>query len=231
MVDFVFLPVKNSNCKEDVGQFLFSLHGTESQDAHPPEPIVPHQDSVVAALPESVRSILSVMTLPDVPVLGIPEQDDQLTDQENNTIAYIAGYIVRKVRQKVCSTCKDFLTGEYESENPDHVFLSKKNYVGAKEGLIYPSNVFLSVVKQLETEFRNVVEEVVSGERVKSTLVCTLSKRVDMADLECRSCHLKTLVLHLVVNIRLHFAIKENNRMLVQNKDRKNRKTFKFSHL
>ena len=172
-------------------------------------------------VPMSVKAILSVCTLPN------EENAQGLSHQENNVLAYIAGYIMRKVKGKVCSICCNKITGELDPSNPNLDFLKTKSY----GYLSTPSNLLLGVVQLLELEYRKVITSDIYKVGLKANLVERLGKTRNLQMLECETCHLDILVLHLVVNIRLHHTIREINEGLRAYKDRNNRKTIKFSHL
>ena len=73
-----------------------------------------------------------------------------------------------------------------------------------KVGLAAPSCLLLGCVDLLEGQYREVADECIHGERAKVNLVASLAERVDLFILKCDVCHMKYVVLHLVVNILLH---------------------------
>ena len=95
----------------------------------------------------SVKSILSVCTL-------LIKDEESLTYQETNVLAYIAGYIVHKIEGKVCSSCTEKLLGIADTNNPSHDLIEMKSY----GGLIIPSQLLLGTVELLELEDRNSIE-------------------------------------------------------------------------
>ena len=121
MVDAVMVPSSNTNCINDVDEFLLTL--TSVDQKAPADQIAPHSsayDRLLEDLPASVRDLLSVCSLP-------PEEETSLDKQEFNVIAYIAGYIVRKLRKVVCNICVANITSEICDENEFHEFIKKKN--------------------------------------------------------------------------------------------------------
>ena len=225
MVDQVLIPVKSSNCKEDVDNFLFMLSDVAAPHMSSLVPATGPNLPAIESLPLQARSVVVASNI------CMPETEEMLSLQEDNVLAYIAGYIVRRLRHKLCTECQEKVVSTIDTKNQNHDFLVKKSYAGAKHGLTVPSDKLLDTVKQLELEFRKTVVRAVVGDHVKQTLASELNKHVDMTSFACAHCHLHLLVVHLMINIRLHFLLKDNNRMLVQNKDRKNRKTFQFNHL
>jgi hypothetical protein len=221
MVDAVLMPGRGANCTEDVDKFIFSLASVHTPGAL--QPPVPPPHPVMDDVPESVRAILSVCTLP-------PQAHDGLSDQETNILAYIGGYIVRKLQVKICHDCEEKITGEIEEDDVHHKFLAKKNLVDAKYGLMAPSGLLLGIIQQLELEYRKQIDVYMYSEHVKADLVAILLKEVHMNTLKCNTCHLELLIVHIMINIRLNHTLKISNRSLRDSKSRKNRKELKFSH-
>ena len=159
-----------------------------------------------------------------------PPQESDLSLQETNVLAYIGGFIVRKVRDKVCNTCKEKITSIICPDNESHQFLAAKNYSGVKEGLLVGSTVLTNLLKQLESEYRSIIDDVIPAPHVKASLAQSFLKIVPGC-LKCDLCHLPSLIVHFMINIRLHHTIRQVNHMLRDQKERKNRKMLKFSHL
>ena len=162
-------------------------------------------------------SIPSVCTLP-------AKGEESLTYQETNVLAYIAGYIVHKIKGKMYSSCTEKMLGIADTNNPNHDLIEIKSY----GGLIIPSQLLLGTVELLELEYRNSIESCLHQDHLKAS---KLSKVDNLQRLQCDVCHLGILVMHLYLNIRLHHTTKEINRGLIESKDRRNHKTLKFSHV
>lgn len=65
---------------------------------------------------------------------------EQLSLKGKNVLVYIAGYINREVRNKVCSSSEKLLYTSVETGDTDNLtFIKTKKYDGAKNGLIFPS--------------------------------------------------------------------------------------------
>ena len=73
-----------------------------------------------------------------------------------------------------------------------------------KVGRAAPSCLLLGCVDLLEGQNREVADECIPGERVKANMVASLAERVDLSILKSDVCHMESIVLHLMVNIRLH---------------------------
>ena len=152
MVDAAMTPSTNTTCTEDVDEFLMSLQSINPMQ-DPVESLVAQSayDTLVQQLPTEVRSILYVSTV-------FTEVNESLSTQEVNVLAYIAGYIVRQLRKKVCPPCVNKLISKLSSENPDHDLLRQKKYQDAKDGLITPSVALTDAVSTTEIQYRKVID-------------------------------------------------------------------------
>ena len=213
------IPSKGGNCEEDVDKFICTLENI-NKSTPPSLAPTPDEPSIMDTIPWSVKSILSVCTIPT-------KDEESLTYQETNVLAYIVGCIVRKIKGKVYSSCTEKLLGIADTNNPSHDLIEKKSY----GGLIISSQLLLGTVELLELEYRNCIESCLHQDHLKATLASKLSKVDNLQRLQCDVCHLGVLVMHLYLNIRLHHTIKEINHGLRESKDRRNRKTLKFSHV
>ena len=154
-------------------------------------------------------------------------EQEELTKQENNILAYIAGYIVRKIGKKCCQpcneTCNEKVGAPVDDDNPNHELIQEKSY----GKLQAPSQSLLGLVQLLELRYRKVITNIISKENVKSHLSHELSKVVQLQHFKCDHCHPHLLIVHIMINIRLYHSIREINNGLKDNKSRKNRKTIK----
>lgn len=222
MVDAVMLPGKGKNCIEDVDRFLLTMKNVTTTQCPTATPI--YHQSVTDHLPANVKSILAVCTLP---------ADEGLTDHETNILAYIGGYIVKKIQTKpaLCLSCLAKIKGSVMSDDVRHNFISAKNIQEAKCGLCAPSNALIGALQRMEIEYNLVIDQYINkAENVKATIVSSLLSNCKLQDLTCDVCHIEKVIAHLFCNIRLHHTIKITNSKLRDNKDRRNRKTLKFSH-
>ena len=87
MVSSVMTQSSSSNCSEDVDRFLLSLRG--SKDTTPVTTPLP-----VTTQPQHPPSDTIAMCM-------LMLQDASFSLQENNALTYIAGYIMRKLQDKV----------------------------------------------------------------------------------------------------------------------------------
>jgi len=215
MVDRIMIPSSRGNCKEDVDAFLFSLN-QKSTPAHVFLPDVVSDPEI----PESVRSLMAVFTLPQA-----------LSCEEENILTYIAGYICRKISSKVCEECRGQLSVPLDDNNPSHMFLSEKSYQGAKKGgLVVPSEALTALCTDAETIYREKCQEALHSTSVRTRLVSAITKGAGMYFTSC-ACPLIKLTVNLFVNIRLHHTLKEGNRDFVSVDGRRNRKLLKLKHV
>ena len=93
---------------------------------------------------------------------------DELTFSESNILAYIAGYVERKVRGKVCPDWASSLVCSGEEDDNDALsFIKCKNYSDAKEGFIRPSKSLLDIVERVQHTYRDTIENVGYSENVQ----------------------------------------------------------------
>jgi len=240
-VDALMVPSKSANCQEDVDAFLFTLG---KKDAEPTASAVAAaaaaegQDfagedlTSMLEIPDAVKSLMSVMILPKE-----ANTDEQLSTQERNVLTYIAGYVIRKVKGKVCNQCYTQIAGTLEESNEDQTFIAHKQYSYLKTGgLTVPREEFKDVLCQIETKFREVAPAAIHQDKVRIRILSAISKLPCVTSLYCtgsgaQRCALDKVVISLYVTMRLHFALKLNNQALTTTGMRRNRKTLKFSHL
>ena len=206
---------------------LLSVTMEEGDSDHPLEPMTLPDGTEVPEV-AAVESVVS--SLPQQGV-AVSTEDKILAAQQANILGYIGGYIASKLKPKVCSQCVDNLLGTLSSEDDDHKFLSNKLYAEAKVGLVVPSKALLEALKQLESQYCTLVEQVLHLGKLRLRLVSNLSQLPCLSPLACSNCKLHSLVVNLFVNIRLHHTLRLNCRNFVSVKSKKNRKTMKFSHV
>ena len=160
---------------------------------------------------------------------------EELSLQEKNVITYIGGYIVKKLKQKVplCESCLNKLicTDCEELNNSRFDFLKAKNYIDAKEGLQKPSSLLTDALEQCEIHYCKIIDDCIYLDGTKAALVSSIMNHVKFGHLMCETCKVHNVIVYIMVNIRLHHTIRQANVKLRDQKDRKNRKTMKFSHI
>ena len=131
------IPSKGGNCEEDVDKFICTL---ENINKSTPPSLVPTPDEPSIMDITHGVSILSVGTPPT------KDEKESLTYQVTNVLACIAGYMVHKIKGKVCSPCTEKLLGIADTNNPSHDLIEMKSC----GGLIIPSQLLLGTVELLE---------------------------------------------------------------------------------
>ena len=116
---------------------MTNLTATTPSATLPPPPVVTQHNSILMTIPENVRHI--VIDHCYVTIL------DAFSQQED-VITYIAGYIVRKLRSKVCVPCINVLHDAIDSDNPSHDLFNKKLYKDAVVGLTVRSKELVEVL-------------------------------------------------------------------------------------
>ena len=123
----------------------------------------------------------------------------------SHTFAYITGYIVRKIGKKCCQPCNEKIGARVDDDNPNHELIQEKSY----GKLQAPSQSLLGLVQLLELRYRKVITNIISKENVKSHLSHELSKVLQLQLFKCDHCHQHLLIVHIMINIRLHHSIRE----------------------
>ena len=174
-------------------------------------------------LPDSIKSLMAVFTL-------LPS----VSEEEDNILAYIAGYICRKLSPKVCTDCQTKLSGTINRLDPSHHFLREKQYDGTKKGgLAVPSTALTAVCTEAESLYRKHCEQVLHLGGIRSRLVSAISKGLSQDhDIACSNkCATLKLIINLFINIRLHHTLKDNNCEFSSSTGKKNRKLLKLQHI
>ena len=215
MVDAVMQPGSMSNCEEDVDDFQLTLSNTTPLERLPTCPMnVP----VLSDVPHDIQAL-------------VDSHPPELSLQESNAIAYIGGYVVRKIRDKVCMPCKQKISSVMSANSSNHAFLCTKAITDSKVGLFVPSSGLTDVLEQMEERYVRLIDSRMCIPGIKSSLISSFMESVDWGSMVCNSCRLQSLIAGLMVNIRLHHTIRLCNTTLRDKRDRKNRKVLKFSHL
>ena len=219
-VDSIMLPSPLSNCQEDVDQFLLTLDSI-SEAAHPPAQAP--NPSVRESLPQKVLALLAVTKY-------TPEKIFSIVDV--NFVTYISGYIVRKIRDKLCAVCQQRLMSSIDTSKPSHLFISLKAHSDAKDGLVTPSPELQQLVQDLESTYHDVYANILHMNCVRARFIRRLMEVAKRAMLECEDglCNPPPLIVGLFVNIRLHHSLRKATKDITNNKTRRNRKLMKFSH-
>ena len=227
------VPARGANCEDDLDTFLFTLADAKQRELQ--EPAASVQDDLAVdqdlELPQAVKDILGV-------TLGVKDinRDETVDAQERNILAYIGGYICRRLFQKHddCQHCATTLSMDITRTKQDHTFLSKKAYDEAKKGLIAPSDPFLDVLKEMESKYVSVVKQVLHMDKVRLRICSTVGNVPSLKRLSFHCNHAdmaRSYIVNMFVNMRLHHTLKLNNDGFESVGGRRNRKMMKFSHI
>ena len=107
----------NTNCKEDLDEFLLSLDSLPAKSGSK-EQVFQVQPSpykaLVSVLPDNVKGLLQLSSFQVEPRV---DEAEELSFSESNVLAYIAGYIIRRLRGKMSNDCTSKLICSSESES------------------------------------------------------------------------------------------------------------------
>ena len=230
MVDSFFLHSHGSNCEEDHDRSLLALGtmtaASQGIDAEETEAAGAASEAEGHLEPKVLNHLCTVTTL------ALSPTDDCLHVQEN-VICYIAGFIARKMRGKVCQGCSDTLTGSERGLTSEMLIKHKQFQSSQGEGLVFPSDELASVIKLAENTYRKNIEQFLHTDKIKTRLTDLLEKNVRQhTTLECltRTCQMLRNVIRLFTNIRLYFTLKDCSRSF-SGLQRRNRKLMKVTHV
>ena len=134
----------------------------------------------------------------------------------------------------MCPDCQSVLRGSVDENRGDLTFLQRKQLPDLKgEGLFILSLALVQVLESLEMVF-NKSEQLLHMDRVRERFTLRLDKEAaSVGLLRCPSgqCPLRSLVVHRFTTLRLHFALKENNRQFAAASKRQNRNLLKLEHI
>ena len=189
IVDNLLVPSQGSNCEDDLSDYLFSLDNLKSFGKK-------------ATLKSKLSKVVPSSIIHDVPSLPMHDQ---------NTNAYIGGWIAKKLSGKVCEDCTSKLTKQKTCSDERHVFLMNKQYDDIKldQGLKMPSDELFAFLETAELSFRKQAPSRINKPHVMHDLVkILLSNYKDDYFSSCQKCNLKFLILFQYIKCRLYFLVK-----------------------
>jgi hypothetical protein len=172
MVDQIFYHSDGSNCQADTSKFLLNL-GAMKSAVNASLSQAPEVDLPVEPMNEQFAELLLIAS-----PLPLPK-DPHAKAAEDNVLMYIAGYIAKKLELKVCSPCRELLTGSYSGKATE-LFIAHKQFKDLTgKGLQVPTSELFNAVQSLQTEYVACVGKILPGDNVKARLVKSLSKSFD----------------------------------------------------
>ena len=192
MVDSMLLVNEGSNCKEDLDSFLLNLTAPQSSSVKPtaafPSADIPNEPSHVIALIKTCR-IQDVI-------------------QAENTIAYIAGYVLKKIESIICENCISVL--KHNGNGPDrHLsFIACKQFENCTHGgLKKPSFLLTECIGLFEMIFQNNFDKLLKQKNIRQSLREKMLDQLDASSkklkgLKC-SCDTPVFAANVFISIRI----------------------------
>ena len=224
MVDKILIPSKVSNCQDDVDSFLVNL----TQDRASTIGTQQHLTMPHATEPLQMMNLLKSCAASDLIHL-------------ENAVAYVSGWILKKVYPLVCNECLvklEFYPQKGQATPLQLTLIEMKQYEDCIHGgLKRPSFHLFKTVKSFEQDFLNEVKMRMKDKNIRKTFSQQLLNSVIMKELKGEDCSCPTvhLVIQCFISVRLHHEIRMMNETIAEekiakHKIKKNRKLMKVSH-
>ena len=199
---------KAANCELDLDKVLLDLTSLKSQSAAPQQP--------------------ETQKLPGIEFVHVFAPPPDIAKQ--NICAYMAGYLLRKAKIS-CDRCQQQLILKKLPSTEKYKFLENKAYI-KEGGLVYPTEVVIKFLEDLEIVFNRAFEGVMHLKGVIRRL-CLNAEDVCQSWLLCtdKDCFKKVQgMMFLYMKVRVHHALKMSNSE-DKNKGKRNRKYLKLAHM
>jgi hypothetical protein len=209
VADKLFLHSSGSNCKADNDTILLDVA------------TVAVAKTVVVDTTSTKKDVLATA---DASNLTVP-----LSLPSTNVLAYIAGYLLRKVSVHECPVCFSNLCQQLpeQAEIPDSLELLRNKSLGA---LICPTPQMEQFVEKLEALFTSTFEWVIHMPFIVNRL-CNSSEEI-LQMVSCEHCQDKARAMaRLFMRVRVFHALKVNNLENSAKSLKRNRKMLKLAHL
>ena len=173
MVDSFFVHSQSSNCKEDYDKSLIALsalmetsQGTGTIECEPAE-----SEGHRECEPAEIEGHLEPTVLEQLyTATSLASSEDCLKHIQENVLSYIAGFIARKMQNKVCEACSDLLVGSKRGIDSEMLITHKQFENIEGEGLIYPSEPLTRLITAAEKSYRDNIEKVLHANKIKMRL-------------------------------------------------------------
>ena len=228
MVDMLFKTTKNKNCEDDLDHFLINLPCLDSTST-----ITADQNL------QEDQGLDEEEIVNQVAPQGEKDQINlELNIQNENIIAYISGYIVKKLKDKLCKNCSANISGSNADMNLTNITLLKNKIYSddCTIGLQVPSQELIKICMLLEDAYNKFSSQLFQSINLKKHLFRKLKNSVDQELILnlfiCdQACEAFNKIINLFLTIRLHHSLKLFNQEFAKTNKRKNRKIMKLSHL
>ena len=153
-----------------------------------------------------------------------------------NAIAYVSGYILKRLYETVCRECIAKLEHSSSGEQPRHLTLieQKQFKTCLHGGLKMPSFNLVKIVGLFEVGFQTHLKSLINKTKVRQTLKLKLLEGLDVTEIKGDFCNCQTVnyAVNIFISVRLHHEMKMRNEAMQQESSvsRKNRKMMKVSH-
>lgn len=234
LVDELLTVSSKSNCREDMDEKLFGLESlgvTNEVGVFSVENLAVTENSEVPHTADEPTAHIEITDHDYNVAFSTSEMDAVLEKQAVNVLTYIGGFVVRRCKDAVCSTCASVMLTEVDSHNSSHQFLVLKNYEHVKpgKGLTAPSRPVVSLLQVAESAFNHHIDQYVRHPSVKSNMLRALLAACEQEFYEC-DCNSRAEMLKLFLNIRFFHSLRLFNRDLSESAEkRKSRKHIKLS--
>ena len=207
MVDRLVSISEYSNCQDDVDHFLLNLMSStapKKQTQQTPN----SQETVISGCIDTV----------------LYQQDDNI--QQENIIAYICGFIIKKLVAAgiMCVKCRAILE-ETNNLNSRHLGLiwSKQYQHSEMGGLFKPSLIMTNVVIVFERVFQTEIKQLIKSRNVRKQMAGHLYKLSCCSSLKDRDCICMSVDYKVLMytTIRLHHELKLMNTHFLETKANK----------
>lgn len=163
---------------------------------------------------------------------------ENVQNQGLNVLAYIGGYIVRKLqkinckKQRFCANCLKMVEGSPDSKNSSLQFIDLKQHANCVTGLKHPSEIMVQLLAEAEAIYQKVAYNALHLTFVRKSIVTALIRGCPtLTRFSCCQCFLDKCVIQMFTTIRLHHSIKLLNRNISQTRKSRCRKLLKLSNL
>lgn len=222
----------SKNCLDDTDHFLLDLKSLVSK------PIIVGSERPAAESEDLLTKLCQhSFSLTDHDYTQFSFQIPQeKTLQEEMVLAYIGGFIVRKISAMsqvwFCRLCVECIASSSDPANQSYDLIESKQHQGCLKGLQYLSISVVKLLQEAEIIYGRVVNEVMHMSDVRKRLVsCLQNECSSVSSLSCSACYIGQYILQMFVSIRLHHSLKLVNMSLSQSRSTRCRKLMKISNM